>query len=763
MTNLPENKPTGPEQGDKGAKKPRGMGGIFIIFLLLLALFIVVSKQGDPSRRSIYQFWIALFDCKFKQVIRTPDEQLTGILEKGEKIEVVVKDLTEEELQTIQDIQAAVLDKVSYKDGLARFLADFKNEQIFIDKVWFLHLTKPRDTGRGSKSVSEQAESDYLTAFITTKAGVQKYVKVPIFEPDKSLQPLRVALANRGVEVRNKALSIVPTFEVHKVDTLTYYLLGTIAPWILIIGLFWFFIIRQMRSPGGSGGVLSFGRSRAAKYTKEQRTHVTFVDVEGMDEAKEEVREIIEFLKNRGKFQRLGGRIPRGVLLVGAPGTGKTLLAKAIAGEANVPFFSISGSDFVEMFVGVGASRVRDLFKQARENSPCIVFLDEIDAVGRKRGSGVGGGHDEREQTLNAILVEMDGFDTDEGIILVGATNRPDVLDPALLRPGRFDRQVVIDMPDVAGREAILKVHAKKIKTESDPDFDRLARATPGFSGAELAALINEAAILAGMQGAATVTMVHFEEARDRVRWGREKPSRRMQEEDRQVTAYHEAGHAIVGARIPEVDPVHKITIISRGRALGATMYLPERDDYHMRRSKMLGMIAMSYGGRVAEGLVFDDISAGAQNDIQHATRIARMMVAEWGMSNKVGPLNYAVSPENTFLGHEFHFGKEHSEETARLIDQEVREIIDGCYKRAEEILMNDRALLDRVADALLKHETLTGEELQAILAGEPIDHLHEPRPKAETEANPAEPSGTPEPGADEDLGLSGAEGLATS
>ncbi|PIE23605.1 MAG: cell division protein FtsH [Planctomycetota bacterium] len=546
-------------------------------------------------------------------------------------------------------------------------------------------------------------------------------------------------------------------------------ILMSLLPWIILFGLFWFFIMRQMRSPGGSGGVLSFGRSRANRYNKEQKVKVSLADVQGMAEAKEEVGEVIEFLKNPAKFQKLGGRIPRGVLLVGPPGTGKTLLAKAIAGEADVPFFSISGSDFVEMFVGVGASRVRDLFKQARESSPCIVFLDEIDAVGRKRGTGMGGGHDEREQTLNAILVEMDGFDTSEGIILIGATNRPDVLDPALLRPGRFDRQVVIDMPDVQGREEILKVHAASVKMNRQVDWEKLARATPGFSGAELASMINEAAILAAMRGASEVEMRDLEEARDRVRFGREKRTRKMLEEDRRVTAFHEAGHALVGARIPEVDPVHKVTIIARGMALGATMYLPDKDDYHMRRSKLLGMIAMSYGGRLAEDIVFGDISAGAQNDIQQATRIARTMVAEWGMSEEIGAINYATQSDNDFLGREFRLGSEHSQETAKRLDIEVKKILDECYERAREILIEDRVILDEIAEALLRYETISGEEVRAIVEGATAEGL---RPEAEKPSPPPLPStrdqsteeeqGEKAQDGDDEVDLSGAEGFAT-
>ncbi len=770
----PTNGPKGKKQPDKDQKKPRGMGGVFIIMLLLLALLLVVGRGSDPSKGTNYDFLYRLYNGDFTRiVVAGSDGQVTGEYEDrstGErrKLTTVFKEITPETLRTMRELQGRPIDRHSYeRSGMQAFLEDLRNQQTVVSKAWIINQTKPRtaQTARRKQRSEPRPATTYLTA-IAIKGGEEHYFYVPA-DPDASGGTLRdvvTQLRKQNVQPTHIAISPSDSFEIERIDTLTYYLIGTLGPWILIIGLFWFFIIRQMRSPGGAGGVLSFGRSRASRYNKEQKTHVTFDDVEGMDEAKDEVREVIEFLKNRQKFQRLGGRIPRGVLLVGPPGTGKTLLAKAIAGEADVPFFSISGSDFVEMFVGVGASRVRDLFKQARESAPCIIFLDEIDAVGRKRGTGMGGGHDEREQTLNAILVEMDGFDTDEGTILIGATNRPDVLDPALLRPGRFDRQVVIDMPDVTGREAILKVHARKVKCAPNLDYARLARATPGFSGAELAALINEGAILAGMAGDAQVELRHLEEARDRVRWGREKRSRRMEDEDRRVTAYHEAGHALVGARIPEVDPVHKVTIIARGRALGATMYLPEKDDYHMRRSKLVGMIAMSYGGRVAEQIVFNDISAGAQNDIAQATRIARMMVAEWGMSDAVGPLNYAATPENNFLGHDFHFGHEHSEETSKLIDAEVKKLIDEGYARATKILTEDRAILDSITKALMRWETITGEEVRKLVDGTPLDELRPDREEPTISEEPAvePPARAPSPKPEDDIDLSGAEGFVT-
>jgi len=510
------------------------------------------------------------------------------------------------------------------------------------------------------------------------------------------------------------------------------------APWIIIFVVFLFFM-RQMRNQGGAGGVMSFGRSRAQLYTKENHTNTTFDDVAGAQEAKDEVREVVEFLKNPTRFTKIGGRIPRGVLLVGPPGCGKTLLAKAIAGEAEVPFFSISGSDFVEMFVGVGASRVRDLFKQARENSPCIIFLDEIDAVGRRRGSGMGGGHDEREQTLNAILVEMDGFGTDEGIIVIAATNRPDVLDPALLRPGRFDREVVIDLPDLEGREEILRVHLKKVKASPDANPRVLARSTPGYSGADLAAIINEAAIRAALAKKEHIEMDDLEEARDKVRYGRQKRSRKLELEDRRITAYHEAGHAVVAASLPEVENPHKVTIVPRGRALGATMVLPDKESYHMQKGRMLGQLALLFGGRVAEQEFCGDISAGASDDIKRATDLARAMVSELGMSAKIGPINYAERQGSDFLGTELMRGRMHSEETAREIDREVQSILDTAYQRAEAIIRATRPGLENVAQALLQYETINGEEVKRLMDGASVESLRPGTPPVTPPSAPGE------------------------
>ncbi|MBI3270788.1 MAG: ATP-dependent metallopeptidase FtsH/Yme1/Tma family protein [Planctomycetes bacterium] len=490
-----------------------------------------------------------------------------------------------------------------------------------------------------------------------------------------------------------------------------------LIPWVLLFVLAWYFLFRQIRSPAGPGGVLSFGRSRARLATKDQRK-ITFDDVAGIEEAKDEVTEIIEFLRDPTRFQRLGGRIPHGVLLVGPPGTGKTLLAKAIAGEAEVPFFSICGSDFVEMFVGVGASRVRDLFRQAKDNSPCIIFLDEIDAVGRRRGSGLGGGHDEREQTLNAILVEMDGFDTDDDIIVCAATNRPDVLDPALLRPGRFDREIVIDLPDVKGRESILKVHAKRVKIAKGVELNILARTTPTFSGADLEATINEAALLAVMKKKDFVEQEDLEEARDKVKWGRMKKSRVVEEEDRRITAYHEAGHTVVTGLIPGMEPIHKVSIVPRGVTGGMTMRLPDKDRYIMQKRYVLGTITVCFGGRAAEEVFCKDVSAGAQNDIKQATELARLMVCEWGMSEAVGPINYMESEEHIFLGREITRTRNHSEVTANEIDREVRRILEECYQHAKTLVEKNHQTCDRMARALLKYEVLSATDVELIMKG---------------------------------------------
>ncbi len=490
-------------------------------------------------------------------------------------------------------------------------------------------------------------------------------------------------------------------------------ILLSIAPIVVIALLFWFFFIRQIKMAGK--GALSFGKSKAKMLAKD-RNKTTFKDVAGVDEAIEEVSELVEFLKDPKKFQRLGGRIPKGVLMIGSPGTGKTLLAKAIAGEADASFFSISGSDFVEMFVGVGASRVRDMFEQARKTTPCLIFIDEIDAVGRSRGHGLGGGNDEREQTLNALLVEMDGFDTQEGIIIIAATNRPDVLDPALLRPGRFDRQVTVSLPDVRGREAILKVHAKNVKLSPDVDLSVIARGTPGYSGAELANLLNEAALLAARTNKKAISQPELEEARDKVRWGRERRSLAMTDEDKKFTAWHEAGHALVNVMLKHTHPLHKVTIIPRGQALGATMFLPKDDVLNRRRKEMIDVIAVTMGGRIAEQIVSDDISTGAAGDIQQATSMAKAMVMHWGMSEKLGNVLYGEAQEYVFLGRDMMRSKEYSEATAQDIDSEVKRLVEEGYTTAKNLIEANRDKLEIIANALLEYETLEGSQVDDII-----------------------------------------------
>ena len=492
-------------------------------------------------------------------------------------------------------------------------------------------------------------------------------------------------------------------------------LFGVLLSWfpMLLLIAVWIFFMRQMQ--GGKGGAMGFGRSKA-KMMNELKGKVTFNDVAGVEEAKEEVEEIVEFLKDPKKFSRLGGKIPRGALLVGPPGTGKTLLARAIAGEADVPFFSISGSDFVEMFVGVGASRVRDMFEQGKKHAPCLIFIDEIDAVGRHRGHGLGGGHDEREQTLNALLVEMDGFETQEGVIIIAATNRPDVLDPALLRPGRFDREVTVGLPDVRGRHAILEVHAKKVKMADGVDLEIIARGTPGYSGAELANVINEAALMAASKNLKAITISELEEARDKVRWGKERRSLALSEKEKENTAYHEAGHAILNELLEHTDPLHKVTIIPRGPALGVTMFLPEEDKYTQRKFEMLDHLVVAMGGRVAEEIVFGDVTNGAGGDIKMATDIARKMVCQWGMSEDLGMVEYGDHQEHTFLARDMSTTRSYSEDTAQKIDNEVKRLIDTAYNKAREMLLSHREQLDLIAHALLEYETLDASHIKDLM-----------------------------------------------
>jgi cell division protease FtsH len=506
---------------------------------------------------------------------------------------------------------------------------------------------------------------------------------------------------------------------------------------ILLLIAVWVYFMRQMQGGAGGRGAMSFGKSRA-RLLGEDQVQVTFADVAGVDEAKDEVVEIVEFLKDPGKFQRLGGKIPRGVLMVGSPGTGKTLLARAIAGEAKVPFFTISGSDFVEMFVGVGASRVRDMFDQAKKHAPCIIFIDEIDAVGRHRGAGLGGGHDEREQTLNQLLVEMDGFEGTEGVIVIAATNRPDVLDPALLRPGRFDRQVVVPLPDVRGREQILKVHMRKLPLAEDVKPQIIARGTPGFSGADLANLVNEAALFAARANRRTVTMDEFERAKDKIMMGAERRSMVMDEQEKRLTAYHESGHAIVGLMVPEHDPVYKVTIIPRGRALGVTMFLPETDRYSISKRRLESKIATLFGGRLAEEMIFgvESVTTGASNDIERATEIARNMVTKWGLSDKLGPLTYTEDQGEVFLGRSVTQHKQVSDVTAHLIDEEVRRLIDSNYQRAKVIIETNLDKLHKMAEALMKYETIDESQLKDIMEG------REPKPPADWDDSPTSTPG---------------------
>jgi cell division protease FtsH len=528
--------------------------------------------------------------------------------------------------------------------------------------------------------------------------------------------------------------------DVREPNTMLFSVMWSVLPIVVIAAFIWFFFIRQIKMAGK--GALSFGKSKARLLAKE-RNKTTFKDVAGIDEAIEEVSELVEFLKDPKKFQRLGGRIPKGILMVGPPGTGKTLLAKAIAGEADAAFFSISGSDFVEMFVGVGASRVRDMFEQARKNTPCLIFIDEIDAVGRSRGHGLGGGNDEREQTLNALLVEMDGFDTQEGIIIIAATNRPDVLDPALLRPGRFDRQIMVNLPDVRGREAILKVHAKNVKLAPSVDLSVIARGTPGYSGAELANLLNEAALLAASTNKKAVSMEELEEARDKVRWGRERRSLAMTDEDKKYTAWHEAGHALVNVVLQHTHPLHKVTIIPRGQALGSTMSLPKTDVLSRRRKEMLDTIAVTMAGRIAEEIVSGDISSGAAGDIQQATNMARAMVTQWGMSDRLGMVQYGDDDEYVFLGREMARAKVYSETTAQEIDIEVKRIIDEAYKTAKDIITTNRDKLELIAKSLLEYETLDGSQVEEIVR---TGKFTPPPPTPAVEAPHGAPAGTPLP-----------------
>ena len=569
----------------------------------------------------------------------------------------------------------------------------------------------------------EKVNYDMLQEWINSGADVKGFIEYP--PPNSSalctITGYRIENGNKVpfefedklIEGRERFLIEEAGFQPKNKSTLLTAFLIQLLPILLIFLLIWFVLIRQIRSAGK--GAMSFGKSKAKMLNKD-KNKTTFKDVAGVEEACEEVSELVDYLKDPKKFQKLGGKIPKGILMVGPPGTGKTLLARAIAGEADAGFFSISGSDFVEMFVGVGASRVRDMFEQARKSTPCLVFIDEIDAVGRSRGHGLGGGNDEREQTLNALLVEMDGFDTQDGIIIIAATNRPDVLDPALLRPGRFDRQLTVNLPDIRGREDILKVHAKNVKLSELADLSVIARGTPGFSGAELANLLNEAALLAARTNKKSIGMIELEEARDKVRWGRERRSLAMTDEDKKITAWHEAGHAIINVLLDKCHPLHKVTIIPRGQALGATMSLPKDDVLNRQSQEMCDTIAMTMGGRIAEEILTGDISTGAAGDIQQATNMARAMVTQWGMSKKLGMVLYGEGDEYVFLGKDLAQGKTYSEQTAQEIDTEVRRLVDEGYQRASKLISDNRDNLELIANALLEYETLDGQQVEDIV-----------------------------------------------
>jgi cell division protease FtsH len=558
------------------------------------------------------------------------------------------------------------------------------------------------------KSIKSNQVTDVMLTGRVITGSLQGGSKFSTYSPETDNKAMIGDLLKSGVVIKAKPLE----------QSIWMQIFISSFPFLIIIGI-WLYFMRQMQGGGGKGGALSFGKSKA-RLLGEDQIKINFSDVAGVDEAKEEVGELVEFLRDPGKFQKLGGKIPRGILMVGSPGTGKTLLAKAIAGEAKVPFFTISGSDFVEMFVGVGASRVRDMFEQAKKSAPCIIFIDEIDAVGRHRGAGLGGGHDEREQTLNQLLVEMDGFEGNEGVIVIAATNRPDVLDPALLRPGRFDRQVVVPLPDMLGREQILKVHMRKVPIGDDVNAKVIARGTPGFSGADLANLVNEAALFAARYNKRLVEMNEFDKAKDKIMMGAERRSMVMNDDEKKLTAYHEAGHAIVGLKVPSHDPVYKVSIIPRGRALGVTMFLPEEDRYSYSKERLESQISSLFGGRIAEEIIFgaDKVTTGASNDIQRTTELAHNMVTQWGLSEKLGPLTFGEEEGEVFLGRSVTQHKSLSDETAHIIDEEIRSIVDRNYSRAENILKENIDILHAMSDALIKYETIDKDQIADLMAG---------------------------------------------
>ncbi len=736
-----------PEQQPNQEPNTRRSSGIFLLlFVLAIVAVVVFGNSPSAKQRSLDQLWVDLY---------TGEVDSLKVNESGTTFEVEVDQHTfkvpvVDGRQLVEPMRLLLAKSQGRTEaqGLEQFLRDVESGAKRPLRGYPLRITRlsQPDDPESSKLEEQRFFADWADDKGTHYAEIEGQRSD---DSELDVGRLVVALRAAGAEIKEDLIfNTANAFTTEPASGLMAVFL-TFGPILLFILLFWFLFMRQMRGQGQ--GILGFGRSRAQIWNKEKKTGVTFADVAGIEEALDEVKEITEFLKNPEKFTKLGGRIPRGVMLVGPPGTGKTLLAKAIAGEADVPFISISGSDFVEMFVGVGASRVRDLFEQARKEAPCIIFLDEIDAVGRKRGTGLGGGNDEREQTLNAILVEMDGFSTDDRIIVCAATNRPDVLDPALVRPGRFDREIVLNLPDVMGRDKILRVHTRKIKLDPSVDLLDIARGTPGFSGAELAALCNEAAIIAAMCEHKWVMQSDLEEARDKVRFGRQKKSQIMEKEDKRITAYHEAGHAVVNAFMKHTDPVHKVTIIPRGLSLGATMFLPEKDRMHWSRNRLLDEICVLYGGRTAEELFCEDITTGASNDIERASRLARMMITHWGMSRKLGPVSFGERVGNDFLGNEYGMGREHSGQTQREIDQESGETIGEQYARARGILGEHRELVERVAGALLRYETITKEEFKALVDGAAVEGLHKASAEAESgkrKTPPPLPAARPQPAA---------------
>ncbi len=758
---MPE--PKMPQQ-DK-PQRGRSYGSFLLFVVILLGILALVGRNSDQREVEFTQdeYLLALYTGQIDSQEIKGNNRIQGHLRNDDSFYTQFTKVADLE-QRIQQLKAIpgysgvneedfreAVKAGYYKPQFVRLVTDYKERELTrsanADGAAPVSRTAPRVVTQVFAEVLARSQAEYAK----NEHGGAVDAPPPPYPLPKSSGPLWVQVRQTQdiPTLVDDMKAAGATFENLSFDTtrekgtswtdsgsLMQTILLVYGPWLLIFVVF-MIVMRQMRGQGGAGGVMSFGRSRAQMYTKENHTHTTFDDVAGAQEAKDEVSELVEFLKNPGRFTRIGGRIPRGVLLVGQPGCGKTLLAKAIAGEAEVPFFSISGSDFVEMFVGVGASRVRDLFKQAREASPCIIFLDEIDAVGRRRGSGMGGGHDEREQTLNAILVEMDGFGTDEGIIVIAATNRPDVLDPALLRPGRFDREVTIDLPDIEGRTAILNVHLKKVKTGKNIDAAVLARSTPGYSGADLAATVNEAAIMAVLAKQDEVQMEHLEEARDKVRYGRQKKSRKFEEADRKITAYHEAGHALVAEALEDTESPHKVTIVPRGRALGSTMMLPEKESYHMQKKRLLAQLAVLFGGRVSEELFCGDISAGASDDIKRATELARTMVTELGMSDVIGPINYAERQGSDFLGTELGASKWHSDETSRAIDAEIQSIIKVAYETAQRIVREGSAKVEALTAALMHYETLNSDEITKAFDGVALEDI---RPAPEPEPTPPTP-----------------------